>query len=425
MEKTPESAVSAHGSGSDVNADNKSIGNIITMEWPTDILLHFLQALDAECDSGAQRAWHQLAFLTCKQHSELCRLAKIMPRPILLRIEIVSATEPVFRIPFMQASAVCVDVDWGDGCVDQLREKGAGFAEHTYSTLGKYAVRISPRGEGSNSLDHLGFSHSGPTGRGIRTAEWWRPLREIVSLGQCGLRSLSCLFSNCLDFRAPLEQLRFPGVTDLSGMFYKSNFNQPIGGWDVSNVTNMNQMFALAAQFNQPIGDWNVGKVTDMSGMFQLACVFNQPISNWNVSNVAIMAAMFCGPSVFNQPLNGWDVSKVTNMSFMFNLTSHFNQPLGDWNVGNVTNMRRMFAQASAFNQPIGDWNVSNVTDMSYMFYNASPFNQTIGAWNVSNVTNTAYMFCGASAFKQDISGWNLTKVGDNKINMFNRAPTL
>ena len=33
------------------------------------------------------------------------------------------------------------------------------------------------------------------------------------------------------------------GVTDLSGIFYdKIYFNEDIGGWDVSRVTNMNQV---------------------------------------------------------------------------------------------------------------------------------------------------------------------------------------
>ena len=35
-------------------------------------------------------------------------------------------------------------------------------------------------------------------------------------------------------------------------------FNQPIGSWDVSNVTDMGSMFYAAEAFNQPIGDWDV-----------------------------------------------------------------------------------------------------------------------------------------------------------------------
>jgi len=43
-------------------------------------------------------------------------------------------------------------------------------------------------------------------------------------------------------------------------------FNQPLSGWDVSNVTNMSNMFYTfnppEAPFNQDIGSWNVDSVT-------------------------------------------------------------------------------------------------------------------------------------------------------------------
>ena len=53
-------------------------------------------------------------------------------------------------------------------------------------------------------------------------------------------------------------------VTDMSGMFcrYARSFNQDIGNWDVSNVTNMNGMFHRAKSFNQDIGNWDVSNVT-------------------------------------------------------------------------------------------------------------------------------------------------------------------
>ncbi len=71
-------------------------------------------------------------------------------------------------------------------------------------------------------------------------------------------------------------------VTDMSGMFFRSEFNQPIGNWDVSRVKRMKDMF-MGSKFNQPIGNWDVSSVTCMSSMFRRS-KFNQPIDDWNVS---------------------------------------------------------------------------------------------------------------------------------------------
>ncbi|RYY67954.1 BspA family leucine-rich repeat surface protein, partial [archaeon] len=49
---------------------------------------------------------------------------------------------------------------------------------------------------------------------------------------------------------------------------YAYAFNQSIGGWDVSKVTDMKYMFWEARAFDQPIGGWNVSKVTVKWWMF-------------------------------------------------------------------------------------------------------------------------------------------------------------
>ena len=51
-----------------------------------------------------------------------------------------------------------------------------------------------------------------------------------------------------------------------------------ISNWDVSNVTDMSNLFKNMSRFNQPIGAWDVSNVTNMSGMFLFAFNFNQPI---------------------------------------------------------------------------------------------------------------------------------------------------
>ena len=76
-------------------------------------------------------------------------------------------------------------------------------------------------------------------------------------------------------------------VTDMSGLFRVTSFNDDISAWDVSSVTDMSGMFAFATSFNQDIGDWEVGNVEYMDGMFYSASAFNQDISNWCVTNIA------------------------------------------------------------------------------------------------------------------------------------------
>ena len=215
-------------------------------------------------------------------------------------------------------------------------------------------------------------------------------------------------------------------------MFYNAiSFNQPIGSWNVANVTNMGSLFEGASVFNQPIGSWNVGNVTNMDSLFE-STPFNQSISSWNVSNVTNMGYMFFFATAFNQPIGSWNVSNVTNMTLMFRSATTFNQPINSWNVGNLTNMEAMFYGASSFNQPIGSWNVGNVTNMTSMFTGAqlstANYDDLLIGWSTISPNETPLKpnvvfsggnsnYCnGANARSAIIStyGWTITDAGLN-----------
>ena len=185
--------------------------------------------------------------------------------------------------------------------------------------------------------------------------------------------------------------------------------------WNVTKIKDMSNAFCRSDDgfcFSKDISEWDVSNVTNMSEMFSKNSFFNQPLEKWGekVSNVENMNRMFCETN-FNNPLNAWNVSKVTNMSEMFANAKDFNGDISNWNVLNVTNMIKMFANAETFNRDISKWDVSNVTNMSEMFAGACRFNCDIGKWNVSNVTNMENMFTGAKSFFCNLSSWKVQNV--------------
>lgn len=91
----------------------------------------------------------------------------------------------------------------------------------------------------------------------------------------------------------------------------------PISKWDVRSISNMAVLFwardptdiintrlvienITFSNFNEYIGSWNVSKVTNMEGMFAIAESFNQDISEWNVENVTNYGNFAIGTPIEN-----------------------------------------------------------------------------------------------------------------------------
>lgn len=159
---------------------------------------------------------------------------------------------------------------------------------------------------------------------------------------------------------------------------------------DLSQVTNMRQLFLNARNFNDDLDDWNTSNVTNMAQVFNGATNFNGDITTWDVSNVTFFFRMFSAARRFNQDISSWDMSSANNVESLLDGAEDFNQPIGEWDVSRVTKFRRMLASMDDFNQPLGKWKFRANADFSQFTsgtnnVSCENWSSTILGWNFSN----------------------------------------
>ena len=179
----------------------------------------------------------------------------------------------------------------------------------------------------------------------------------------------------------------------------ETNFGH-ISKWDVSQITNMDNLFESLDTFNENLNDWDFSRVVSMDWMFNTAYQFNNGgyAINWNTDSLVSAQGMFCHTHNFNVSVN-INTDQILDMSQMFEKAKIFNADIGSWETGSVTNMEKMFNGAEMFNKDIGAWDTSQVTNMYAMFKNAETFNKDIGSWDTSSVENMRSMFENAIEF--------------------------
>ena len=139
----------------------------------------------------------------------------------------------------------------------------------------------------------------------------------------------------------------------------------PIATWDTSRVTTMSCLFTPYTQCKN-------GADTSKCSINRSAGQFNDDIGAWDTSSVTNMFGMFGDNSQFNQDISGWDTARVTTMAGMFYSARKFNQPLQSWDVSGLTGfiqgqapgpgLYEMFTRATAFDQNLG-WCVSEAVN--------------------------------------------------------------
>ncbi len=348
-----------------------------------------------------------------------------------------------FILPFLTGglSNYNCTVEWGDGNLDTITDGLDAAVIHTYNSPGTYTIEISGN---VGEIDGFNFSTAiqGNDGNKVTEISRFANIRPITGNSaflNCANMELTTTdpinlslttstnnwFSGCSIMTASTADLSgwdMSGITDMQNMFRNAfEFNGNVGSWDVSSTTTLASTFSNCRKFNQNIDSWDITSCLSLAGTFQFCFEFNQPLNSWNTTTVTNMFATFNQAEVFNQPLNNWDTSNVTSMQTMFDRAFVFNQNITGWDVSNVSNFIRMFEEADAFNQPIGSWDMSGATTLQQMFKGANVFNQPLDAWNVSGVTNMQTMFNNCPAFNQDLNSWVTTSV-TNMNSLFNNA---
>ena len=246
--------------------------------------------------------------------------------------------------------------------------------------------------------------------------------------------SYEFVFNFATGFNQPIGNWTLnPAATSMRRMFQGASlFNQSLSGWDVSNITNFNEVFTTATAFNGDVTTWNVSSGSNFSEMFENCSNFNQNIDSWNISGGSL-DGMFRNCTNFDQPLTSWSssISNVSTIDNIFNNAQSFNQDISSWDVSNLTSMQSVFSNADAFDQDISSWSVSNVTNFTNMFFQCEIFDQDISSWDTSGATTFRQMFMAAgngapagTGFNQNLGSWDISGVTD-MYRMFRNVPNL
>ncbi|MCA6421885.1 MAG: BspA family leucine-rich repeat surface protein, partial [Flavobacterium sp.] len=227
--------------------------------------------------------------------------------PMILEV-VTTAPNQTVTLPL--SGTVNVTVNWGDATSNVYTTDAD--VNKVYAVAGTYTITIS------GVLTQFGNGDNPDSGPGYSNPQ---RITRVLNWGGTGLQSLFGAFQSTTNLVQVPSDFP-PNVVNVGWMFKNSNFNQPIGTWNMSNVRRMGHMFENNTVFNQNIGSWNISNVWDMRYMFLGATSFNNggspSIGNWNTASLTRPRGMFSGCTAFDQSLANWNVRLANDVRDMF-----------------------------------------------------------------------------------------------------------
>jgi surface protein len=223
--------------------------------------------------------------------------------------ELVEQDMRTFVLPLVQSgSSYNFTVNWGDGTpIQTITAWTSPNKTHVYSTTGIKTITITGTCVGWNFTN------------GLASANIFK-FKDILNWGNLRLGNLGGYFQSCYFMNISAQD--YPDLTGTTNLIrcFKDCWtlnSSNLSGWNVSQVTNMSEMFRSAESFNQPLYNWDVSKVTSMTFMF------NNPKITYIESGGTFTEIL--SPS-FNQNLAAWNPYQCTNFD-NFLLNNNINEP--------------------------------------------------------------------------------------------------
>jgi hypothetical protein len=380
---------------------------------------------------------------------------------------------PFCPTSFFDTTDINLEIDWGEGgsnqtitsdtdsSVSKNGVNGSLQVTHTYSSAGRYTVKVYGGYGTSGSIDgtekiafaqrsnqnsvtgevedysanssYDTFGGTGSTTRKIYKIDSWAGFYVHGQGDFKGFEKLWSIPSSAPNFiysdypDASIQLSSSGDATILMNNTFKNcaKFDIRLDSWTtaISKCTSLQGTFEGSA-FNKPMWKWrtHTSNVTNMTRMFA-DCPFNKSVANLDVSSITTLKEMFKDNTAYNQGMSKWfndggGPYNPTTTEGMFQGATSFNKYL-KWDTSTITNMSSMFKDSN-YSQGVQHWDTSEVTDFSSFLENTS-FNKPLKNLDLGKASDVSNFLAGNTTFDKDISSLDIS----NALSNDNFAPNL